>query len=287
MYALPSLIFQRVMQPGVSSKKTYILLKLKTMTWNSIMGIVSSAALFLPICCIIVFRMVWYRSFSVLIVYYSSILIYNLLTEGYLNANHDLIYYWGLVNNLLDAPLILLFLTYFSPSKKFTKGILILIFSFILFEILIISIAGLNTKSITIILGPGLMLVFGVCLFYFFKFAKLAVEHKKYTGKALIISSLLFAYGCYSIIYLIYYIFKSHVENGVINQQIVKDTFLIYFFATTISGIIMCVGLIFERIRIHKLYELKITRKELSSIYTETKMAVPIRTAMLDFDKNH
>jgi hypothetical protein len=257
------------------------------MNWNSIMGIVSSVALLLPIIFILVFRISGYRSFPVLLIYYSSIFIYNLLTEGYIKTNHNVVHYWGLINNLLDAPLILLFLTYLSTSKKFTRGIIMVIAAFVLFEILVVSLAGLNTDSVTIILGPGLLLVFGVCLFYFIRLAKLIVEHKKFTGRALIASSLLFAYGCYGIIYLIYYILKSHINNGVINQQHVADTFLVYFFASTFSSIMMSIGLIFESKRIHKLFELKITRKELSTIYTETKRDAPLRTAMLDFDKNH
>lgn len=31
--------------------------------------------------------------------------------------------------------------------------------------------------------------------------------------------------------------------------------------------------------------EVQITRRELSEIYKDTKMAAPVRTAMLDFDK--
>jgi hypothetical protein len=48
----------------------------------------------------------------------------------------------------------------------------------------------------------------------------------------------------------------------------------------------MCIGLVIERKRIQKLQELKVTRKELSAIYTDTKRAAPLRTAMLDFDRD-
>ncbi len=47
-----------------------------------------------------------------------------------------------------------------------------------------------------------------------------------------------------------------------------------------------CIGLAIERKRIQKLQELKVTRKELSTIYTETKRAAPLRTAILDFDRD-
>jgi uncharacterized protein (DUF2225 family) len=44
-------------------------------------------------------------------------------------------------------------------------------------------------------------------------------------------------------------------------------------------------GLIIESKRVKKLYELKITRKELSAIYTNTRAATPYRAAVLDFEK--
>jgi hypothetical protein len=84
-----------------------------------------------------------------------------------------------------------------------------------------------------------------------------------------------------------YYIFKAHIgADGKVNEQYMNDTFLIYFIAASLSSIIMCIGLTIERKRIQKLQELKVTRKELSTIYTETKRAAPLRTAILDFDRD-
>lgn len=73
--------------------------------------------------------------------------------------------------------------------------------------------------------------------------------------------------------------------NGEPNAQYVNDTFLVYFISTSLSAFLMCIGLVVEQKRIRKLKELMVTRKELSSLYTETKRAVPLRTAMLDFDR--
>ena len=102
--------------------------------------------------------------------------------------------------------------------------------------------------------------------------------YKKGTGKALIAASLLFAYGCYGIIYLMYYIFKT---------PYVADTFLVYFLVVTLSSLLIPAGIIVEEKRIRKLNELKITRRELSDIYGNEKKAAPIkRTAMLDFDRD-
>lgn len=257
------------------------------MTWNSIMGFVSSFALLAPIILILMLRLGAYRSFPVLLLYYCSVLVYNLLTENYINASQSVEYYWGLFNNIMDAPLMIIFLTYFSTSKAFTQKMKVLALVFVLFEIIVLATIGLNIDAVTITMGPGLLIVFALCMYFFIRHAKLAIENRKATGKAVIISSLLFGYGCYTIIYLMYYIFKAHIgADGKVNEQYMNDTFLIYFIAASLSSIIMCIGLAIERKRIQKLQELKVTRKELSTIYTETKRAAPLRTAILDFDRD-
>lgn len=247
------------------------------MTWNSVMGFVSSFALFLPIALILALRLYNYKSFPALVVYYSSVFIYNLMTEGYIPMSKQIIYNWGLINNLLDAPLMMLFLTYFSPSVIFSKRLKTTAIAFVLFEIVVVVFRGLNVESITIILGPGIIMIAALCLHFFVRHAKMAVEHGKSTGKALIAGSLLFAYGCFGLIYLMYYVFKTpHVA----------DTFLVYFMAATVSALMMSAGIIYERKLIKKIKEVQITRRELSEIYKDTKMAAPVRTAMLDFDKD-
>ena len=247
------------------------------MTWNSVMGIISSFALFLPVFFIIALGLSGYKSFPALLFYYASVFIYNLLTEGYIKAPHDVTRYWGLVNNLLDVPLMLSFLTYFSTSAIFTKRLKIAILAFVLFETIIILLKGLNVEALTIIIGPGILLVFGLSLALFIRQSKITIMYRKATGKALISAALLFAYGCYAIIYMMYYVVKTpHIA----------DTFLVYFLVVTFSSLLMCAGIIIEKKRVHKLNELKTTRKELSAIYKDTNKAASKKAALLDFDRD-
>lgn len=248
------------------------------MTWNSIMGIVSSVALFLPFLFILVLRLGAYRTFPALLVYYASILVYNLMTEGHIAASPEQVRYWGLANNMLDTPLMLTFLLYFSPSHVFSKRIKLLIVTFIVFELTVVTFMGLNADAITVMLGPGILILISLCLYFFIRQTKITIMHKKATGKALIAASLLFAYGCYGILYLMYYVFKT---------PYIDDTFLIYFLVVTLSSVLITIGIIVEEKRIRKLNELKITRQELTDIYAAEKKAVPMkRTAMLDFDRD-
>jgi hypothetical protein len=242
------------------------------------MGFISTVALFLPILIILVLRLGAYRTFPALLIYYSGVLIYNLFTEGFVHVDRQVMRYWGITNNLLDIPLLLTFLIYFSSSNTFTRRIKMLIWGFILFEAIVIVIFGLNVNAITIILGPGIVIAIAFCMLFFIRQTKMTIMHRKGTGKALIAASLLFAYGCYGIIYLMYYVFKTKYKD---------DTFLIYFLVATLSSLLITAGIIVERKRIRKLNELKLTRRELSTIYAHEKKPVGVvRAVMLDYDRD-
>jgi hypothetical protein len=240
------------------------------------MGFVSTLALFLPILLILVLKLGSYRSFPVLLIYFTLVFINNLMNEHYIQPNADVIYFWGVIVNLLDAPLMLLFLSYFSTSAAFSRRLLMLLLSFLTFELTVVLLVGFNVRALTIVLGPGIFIVFALCMYIFIRHAKIVITNHKALGKILIASSFIFAYGCYGILYVLFYIIKT---------PLIADTFLLYFIVLTFSSIILCTGLVFERKRIIKLLELKKARKELHAIYKDTKPATPFRTAMLDFDR--
>jgi len=84
------------------------------------------------------------------------------------------------------------------------------------------------------------------------------------------VTSALFAYGCFSIIYVFWYVFET---------PYVEDAFLVYFFVATFSSILVSIGLIMERKRFKALDELRTTRKELSVLYPNEKFIFPKETA--------
>lgn len=245
------------------------------MSWNDTMGLMSTVALSLPVFFIIAFRLAGYRTFPALLAYYIFAVAYNFLTEGYVHVNKNIVLHAGLINNLLDAPLILLFLTYFSRSVENTRRMHWLIGGLIVFDIILVSIWGLNFTTVTIAMAPGLLAILGFSVIFFVHQVKITVTQQKATGRALISASLLFVYGCFSIIYLIHYVLRS---------EDVENTFLVYFIATILSSILMSVGIYLESKRVKKLSELKVVRRELSEIYGEEKTATPLRPAVLDFD---
>lgn len=228
------------------------------MTWFNVVGLVSAIALFLPIIIILSFRLAWYKSFPALLIYYFLVAGQNLLSLDFIKTDKSFVHYYGVLNNFLDAPLMLTFMTYFSRTASFRKKMKFIIPAFILFELIIIAIYGFNVPATIIVMGPGLLGVLGFSLLFFIHQAKITVVYQKAAGKAMIAASLLFAYGGYSFIYVVYYLLKTPYK---------ADTLIVYYLVTIFSSLLITAGVFFERKRVRQLAEIKVTREELKVIY--------------------
>lgn len=228
------------------------------MTWLSMVGLLSSIALFIPIIIILSFRLAWYKSFPALLVYYFFVSGYNFLALDFVHADRTFLYYYGVINNLLDAPLMLTFMTYFSRTAVFRKRLKLFISVLVLFELIVIAIVGFNIEAAIIALAPGLSVILVLGLLFFVHQVKITVVYQKAAGKAFITAALLFAYGGYIFIYIVYYLFKTpHKE----------DTLVVYYLVSTFSSLLISTGIFLERKRVKQLHELKIAREELRVIY--------------------
>jgi hypothetical protein len=249
------------------------------MTLFNLMGLISTIALSLPIIALLTTKLAWYRSFPALFFYYLFILSYNLLLLGYFKIDGNFRYYLGMISNLLDTPLMLSFLLYFSKTLAFRKKLITAVLGFIGFEILVVVFYGFTTKATTIILAPGLLITLVISLLFFIHQVKIAVVYHKAIGKAIMAASLLFAYVGYCFVYAVFYIIQPVFKN---------DAHLVFFLITIFSSIALFAGIILERKRVLQLLELKTTREELKAIYGEQqvkKRANPFEAAALNFDK--
>jgi hypothetical protein len=247
------------------------------MTWNDVMGLIATVALSLPILVLFSTRLAGHRIFPALVLYYLTAVIHNMMGQGFIPAKEEYIRFFGIANNLLDIPLMLTFLSSFAGSPVVKQRMRMLTIGFVAFELIVLSIWGFSRDSITIILGPGIALVLTFCIPFFVRHTKMTITHHKAMGKSMMLASLIFAYGCYTIIYIMHYLLKS--KN-------IADTFLVYYFVSTFSSILMAVGIFVERKRIKKFSELKVVRRELSQLYSNEKTAAPLRSAVFDFDKD-
>jgi hypothetical protein len=232
------------------------------MSLNATLGIVSSIVLFIPAILILVFRLITNRSFLALSVYYLVAGIYNLISQNVLNTPVWLARPLGIAVNLLDAPLMMLFLTFFSTSQAMTRRIIWGIWSFFAFEAVILLIEGFSVNAVRVILGPDILIIIALSFFFFQRYVRLAITNSKSLGKAIMSSSVLLSYTIFTVVYVFYYLMK--------NQQYQKDAAEVYYLISILSALLMSAGIITENKRIKKLDELKNTRKELATIYGKT-----------------
>lgn len=237
------------------------------MNWHAAIGILSTIALFAPVFIIVAFKLIRYKQFIPLFIYCLFAFTYNLFTENLIVIPKNIERTYGIINNLTDMPLMFSFLIFQIASSWHVKRMKILLGVYILFEIAMIFIYGLNIKMITIVMAPGLSIVFGYSLYFFVNAVKRSFIHTKYAGKALIASGLCFAYGCFIFIYLMHYI--AAIED-------IPNIFLIYYIVTIIYSSLLSIGLVMESKRKKKVEEMLETRRELMKFFAdEKKTATP------------
>lgn len=232
------------------------------MNWHRAIGLLSTFALFSPVLIILAFRLINYKKYFPLFFYCLFAFTYNLMSEGYLPLATNTQRIFGILNNLLDPLLMLTFLLSFCTSSTQAGKMKLLIGVFMIYEIMIVAFFGLSIKTITIVMGPGLLIVFGYALYFFVQNVKKSFIHNKILGKALVSSAICFAYGCFFLIYIMHY---------VLALSEVDDIFLIYFISTIIFCSLLSAGLVLESKRQRKLEELLITRKELLNFFADEK----------------
>lgn len=248
------------------------------MNWHAAIGLTSSVALFLPVVIIIVLGLFRYKNYQALFLYCFLAFVYNLMTEDIIQVGRNAEKAWGITNNLLDVPLMLLFLMMFSTSPAQTLRMKIYLAVFVCYEIVILFLYGLSIKTITIVMGPGLILILAISSYFFFTKVKQSVIHKKALGKAFMAAAILFAYGCFSFIYVMHYILAL---------PDLANIFLIYYLVTIIYCSLLTTGLIIENQRIKKLEELRVTRKELVQFFgDDQKPALPKKTTSAGWKLN-
>jgi hypothetical protein len=238
------------------------------MNWHAAIGILSTIALFAPVFLIVATGLVRYRQYLPLFIYCVFAFGFNLMTERLVYVPKTFERYYGIINNLTDMPLILSFLAFQITPAVQVKRMKILLAAFIVFEIVLIFMFGITVKTITLTMGPGLIIVFGYALYYFVYTVKRSFTHNKFISKAIIASALTFAYGCFIILYLMHYVFS-------LPAIIIPNLFLIYYFITIIYCGTLSVGLLMESRRKKKLEELLVTRKELMRFFSDEKKPAP------------
>ncbi|MBN8878465.1 MAG: hypothetical protein J0I32_13055 [Sphingobacteriales bacterium] len=243
----------------------------------SLLERIATFTLSLPIFLLLLTRLAWYRSFIALFIYYLVNFSYSFLSIGYIRLDDDFITNYAVVNNMVDAPLMLSFLSYFSRTSSFKRKIFWVVGGFLIYEAVILTIFGFNIKASTIIATPGLALTFTLSLLFAIHQVKITAIYNKAAGKAIIAASLFFGYIGFTYVYSVFYFMDERYE---------KDAQQVFFILTTLCSLAISWGIILERRRVKKLLEIKTAREELKALYSgeERKTIAPLETIVFNID---
>ncbi|HWJ29504.1 MAG TPA: hypothetical protein VNS32_23395 [Flavisolibacter sp.] len=235
------------------------------MTWNSILGVACTISFLFPVAVIAYNRFYTHRSLSALLVYYLMTAVYILMSEQIIPTAAVFIRNYALVNNYLDAPLMLTSLLFFCPGRQKQRKVWILAFLFVVYEIVITMMYGFTGKAMIKILGPGICIILGYTFYLFVHQVKFSVMHRKNQGRMVMLAAILFAYSCYGLTYYFYYIQKTPYK---------ADALSIYYVSSFVASTMMGVGLHLMRKRMKELRSLKITRRELAVFFGHDRKSV-------------
>jgi hypothetical protein len=224
----------------------------------TLIGIVSACAQLMPVAIILVCRLYGNKSLLALAVYYFTQALYNLMGEGLIPASREVTTAVGIINNYLDIPLMLVIILFFSNNKGKQQIVYVTLAVFAVYEIVLSLIFGVNFTTGIYITGVGIVLMMVYSMYLFSQYVKLTIEKNKAWGRTLMVTSILFAYCCYAMIYFIYYIQKTSA---------VADVFIIYYIVSVISSILMSGGLVWVYNRSKQIKEVQLTRKELALFF--------------------
>jgi hypothetical protein len=174
-------------------------------------------------------------SFVALACYLAQIIFLDLVSTRVIQLEDLTTFYVGTVNNLLDAPLILVFLLYFSKSEKINRMIYISIGALLCYDLILYLTMGLTNRFLTFVIGPGLFVVTAFAFYFFVDQLKAAMYHRKEVGKAFISGGLVFTYACFLFIYLMFYVLHS---------DHLMDIYMIYHITFIVLAVSLIIGMV-------------------------------------------
>ena len=228
------------------------------MNFYSILGIISAIAFFLPAFVILSSRLLINISLIALVLYFLLVMTHNLMAANIILVSKEVQTNFGVINNYLDVPLMLTGMLMFCTEKWKQRVVVTSIICFSAFELIIFFQHQLQPISSKYIMGPGIVLILFYSLYLFINNIKNTIVQGKGVGKTLMITSILFAYGCYFLVYLFAYIQRTSDR---------QDVFIIYYLASIIFSVLMAAGLIWVKKRLREIKEVQTTRKELSVFF--------------------
>jgi hypothetical protein len=228
------------------------------MNANTILGILTAIAFLLPALIILSSRLLINISLVALVVYFLVVTVLCLMAENIIVVDTVFRKKAGVFSNYLDVPLMLTAMLMFCTEKWKQRVIIGVLVCFTFYELIIFSQFKLGGLSSTYVMGPGIILVLLFSFYLFMNNIKATIVQGKGIGKTLMISSILFAYGSYFLVYVFAFIQKTSNK---------ADVFIIYYVTSIIFALVMSAGLIWVKKRLREIKEVQTTRKELNIFF--------------------
>ena len=228
------------------------------MNLNAILGVLCAIAFLMPALIILSSRLLINISLIALVLYFLQVMTWTLMAEKVILVDKEVQRNLGIISNYLDVPLILTSMLMFCTEKIKKRFVITAIITFLTYDLIIFFQYKLSPLSSKYILGPGIILVLFFSLYFFVNNIKNTIVQGKGVGKTLMITSILFAYGSYFIVYLFTYVQKTSARN---------DVFIIYYLTSIIFSAVMSAGLIWIKKRLREIKEVQTTRRELNVFF--------------------
>ncbi len=198
----------------------------------------SMVSLILPLLAIFYKRKLWHNSFLALASCILLLIFTSLLSSGNIEFDAQAVYTINTISSLIQPPLMLLFLTYFTNQEQVKKMMRFTVLILLITGTLILTRGDIQDVATPVVLGLGLLLVNIYSFYFFIQQIKASVTLRAETGKAFIISGVVFAYSSYSFIFIV---------SCLLNSTNIQDLFMLFEISTFIFSLLVMVGIILNK----------------------------------------
>ena len=167
---------------------------------NSTLQLTSALIVLLPVAIIFIKQKGSNRYFLSLAAANMMFFISTSLLNNYVALPEKTSVWISMLANVLQAPLTLIFLLYFTENNKITKGIKVSLASILGISVVAMGLSSFNEQATLNLMTLGTIPVFLFGSVLFIQYVKSSVYQQKGTNKAFILSAIVFAYGSYMLL---------------------------------------------------------------------------------------
>ena len=135
---------------------------------NTWLNLISILILILPIIALGIKKNTWNPNFIFLAGCFAFLLCISLINNGFLVLDEKTKTILITMGIIFQAPLVMLFLNYFAKNPEFKRAHNVSLLMYLLGGTLLLTFQGINTETISILIGTGLfmVLIFGLVIFF-------------------------------------------------------------------------------------------------------------------------